>query len=100
MFGKGLIFRSDSNGEDLADYAGAGLYDSVMLQAPKEIVLDYSKEPLVWDNKFQKKFCTKVAAIGAIVEEKFGYPQDIEGVCAKNKYYVVQTRPQVGIKGD
>jgi alpha-glucan,water dikinase len=97
MFGKGLIFRSDSNGEDLVDYAGAGLYDSVMSQAPRELVLDYSKEPLVWDEKFQKKFCMKVTTIGAIVEEKFGYPQDIEGVCSKNKYYVVQTRPQVGI---
>lgn len=26
-----LIFRSDSNGEDLEGYAGAGLYDSVTM---------------------------------------------------------------------
>lgn len=27
--GDSLIFRSDSNGEDLEGFAGAGLYDSV-----------------------------------------------------------------------
>merc|ERR1711977_218409 len=30
-----LMFRSDSNGEDLEGYAGAGLYDSVPLHYPK-----------------------------------------------------------------
>ncbi len=34
LYGSGLIFRSDSNGEDLAGYAGAGLYESVLLQPP------------------------------------------------------------------
>ncbi|SPD74772.1 putative Alpha-glucan, water dikinase [uncultured Desulfobacterium sp.] len=100
LFGNGLIFRSDSNGEDLVDYAGAGLYDSVMLQAPTQAVLDYSKEPLVWDEEFQREFCIKVAAIGVMVEKLFGYPQDIEGVYSNDRYYVVQTRPQVGINGD
>ena len=32
LYGRGLIFRSDSNGEDLAGYAGAGLYDSILLR--------------------------------------------------------------------
>ena len=31
--GDSLIFRSDSNGEDLEGFAGAGLYDSVCLQS-------------------------------------------------------------------
>ncbi|XP_042494835.1 alpha-glucan water dikinase 2-like [Macadamia integrifolia] len=31
-----LIFRSDSNGEDLEGYAGAGLYDSVIMIMDKE----------------------------------------------------------------
>lgn len=30
--GDSLIFRSDSNGEDLEGFAGAGLYDSVCMQ--------------------------------------------------------------------
>ncbi|MCP4577531.1 MAG: hypothetical protein GY846_14745 [Deltaproteobacteria bacterium] len=95
LFGKGLIFRSDSNGEDLIDYAGAGLYDSVMLTPPGEIVLDYSKEPLVWDESFQRDFATTVARIGTTIEKNMGFPQDIEGACSGGRYYVVQTRPQV-----
>jgi alpha-glucan,water dikinase len=31
LFGGGLIFRSDSNGEDLPGFAGAGLYDSILM---------------------------------------------------------------------
>jgi hypothetical protein len=30
-----LIFRSDSNGEDLEGFAGAGLYDSVIAVDPQ-----------------------------------------------------------------
>ena len=40
LYGSGLIFRSDSNGEDLTDYAGAGLYDSVLLHPPREVLLE------------------------------------------------------------
>ena len=100
LFGSGLIFRSDSTGEDRVGYAGAGLYDSVMLPPSRETILDYSDEPLVWDENFQKEFCVSIAAIGTLVEEKLGFPQDIEGVCSKGQYHVVQTRPQVGIAGD
>ena len=42
LYGEGLIFRSDSNGEDLGGYAGAGLYDSVLLTPPRPCLLDYS----------------------------------------------------------
>ena len=55
LYGRGLIFRSDSNGEDLAGFAGAGLYDSILLQPPTEVLLDYSEEPLVWDAEFRKR---------------------------------------------
>jgi len=95
LFGSGLIFRSDSNGEDLAHYAGAGLYESVMLRPPREIVLDYSKEPLVWDQRFQTDILTTIADIGTAIEEIMGSAQDIEGAYSRGKYYVVQTRPQV-----
>jgi len=96
LFGKGLIFRSDSNGEDLAGYAGAGLYDSVMLGPPEKIRLDYSRQVLLQDKDFRKTFLTTVAMIGTIVEEVFQSPQDIEGAYAGGQYWVVQTRPQVG----
>ena len=97
LFGSGLIFRSDSNGEDLAGYAGAGLYDSVMLPSSRKVSLDYTGERLVQEEDFRRDFLVAVADIGAMVERHLGSPQDIEGAYSKGRYYVVQTRPQVGI---
>src|SRR5260370_35221827 len=44
LYGSGLIFRSDSNGEDLEGYACAGLYSSVLLDQPRREGLDYTQE--------------------------------------------------------
>jgi len=99
LYGGGLIFRSDSSGEDLPEYAAAGLYDSVMMNPPQKILLDYTEEPLVWDESFKKEFLTGIAQIGLLVEGVLESPQDIEGAWARGQYYVVQTRPQVGIDG-
>jgi alpha-glucan,water dikinase len=98
LFGGGMIFRSDSNGEDLAGYAGAGLYDSVMLPSPRKTLLDYTSETLVWNEHFRKEFMIAIAEIGSTVEKALGSPQDIEGAYSKGRYYVVQSRPQVGVK--
>lgn len=98
LFGSGLIFRSDSNGEDLAGYAGAGLYDSVLLEPPAEKTLDYSQEPLIWDEDFRRDLFAGILRIGLEVERRSGLPQDIEGAVSAGKYYVVQTRPQVGLE--
>jgi alpha-glucan,water dikinase len=95
LYGGGLIFRSDSSGEDLAGYAGAGLYDSIMLAKPRESRLSYAEEPLIWDEGFRNRLLTAIAGIGVEVEEAFGSPQDIEGAYSKGRYYVVQSRPQV-----
>jgi alpha-glucan,water dikinase len=95
LFGGGHIFRSDSNGEDIEEYAGAGLYDSFMLTQPQKVVLNYTDEPLVWDVDFRRDILTSIAEIGMIVEKTVGSPQDIEGTYAKGRYYIVQTRPQV-----
>jgi alpha-glucan,water dikinase len=97
LFGGGSIFRSDSNGEDLAGYAGAGLYDSFMLPQPRKVRLDYTGDPLVWDAHFRKDFLVAIANIGAAIEKVMKFPQDIEGAYSDGRYYVVQTRPQVGI---
>jgi alpha-glucan,water dikinase len=97
LFGGGLIFRSDSNAEDLEGYAGAGLYDSVLLNAPREVTLDYTSENLVWDAARREELLVKVSQIGEFVEGAFGSAQDIEGACSKGKFAVVQTRPQVGL---
>ena len=98
LFGGGLIFRSDSNGEDLAGYAGAGLYDSFMLPEPRRVVLDYTDERMVWDRDFRMKFMKGVAEIGELIEAAFGSAQDIEGAFSGGKFHVVQARPQVGIR--
>ncbi|MBN1842731.1 MAG: hypothetical protein JW883_10680 [Deltaproteobacteria bacterium] len=100
LLGSGLIFRSDSSGEDLADYAGAGLYDSVMLEPPRKVLLDYTRELLVCDNAFRKEFLVSISSIGTVVEKALGSPQDIEGAYVNGQYYVVQTRPQVGIESE
>ncbi|MGO9014085.1 MAG: phosphohistidine-like domain-containing protein [Dissulfurispiraceae bacterium] len=100
LFGSGLVFRSDSNGEDLAGFAGAGLYDSFMLPQPVKVNLNYTEEALVWDENFRNKFLINIAAIGASVEKVLGGPQDIEGAYTNGQYYVVQSRPQAGLEHD
>jgi alpha-glucan, water dikinase len=97
LIGGGLIFRSDSSGEDLAGYAGAGLYDSLVLPPPRSIVPDYTDEPLLRDGKFRDGVLAGIAAIGTMIESRLGSPQDIEGVYARGRFTVVQSRPQVGI---
>lgn len=93
--GPSLIFRSDSNGEDLKGYAGAGLYDSVLMDEAKRVVLGYSSDKLIVDKAFQMSLLSKIAEAGKIVESLFGSPQDIEGVVKDGVIYVVQARPQV-----
>jgi len=97
LYGSGLIFRSDSNGEDLEGYAGAGLYDSVLLDKPREAALDYAQERLVWDQTFREQITAKIAQIGLEVERACASPQDGEGAMNRVKFDVVHTRPQDGL---
>ncbi|XVE74996.1 hypothetical protein DITRI_Ditri12bG0062300 [Diplodiscus trichospermus] len=92
---RSIIFRSDSNGEDLEGYAGAGLYDSVPMDEEVKVVLDYSSDTLINDGNFQKSTLSSIASAGKAIEELYGSPQDIEGVIKDGKVYVVQTRPQM-----
>jgi len=97
LYGKGVIFRSDSNGEDLEGFAGAGLYDSYLAEDPEQRSLDYTHERLVWDAGFRDALLRTIARIGLEVEKVLGSPQDIEGAVAGGQFYVVQARPQVGL---
>lgn len=90
-----LIFRSDSNGEDLEGFAGAGLYESVQAVAPKENFVDYNENPVLWDEGFRNGLIAKLAEVGKAVEATMGSAQDIEGCIVGDDVYVVQTRPQV-----
>ncbi|MFZ0257419.1 MAG: PEP/pyruvate-binding domain-containing protein [Gammaproteobacteria bacterium] len=97
LYGLGVIFRSDSNGEDLQDFAGAGLYDSLLAEPPRKRLLDYVAEPLLHDRAFGEALFSKIATIGIATEQLCGLPQDIEGAVQGGQCYVVQTRPQVGL---
>ncbi|KAI3795961.1 hypothetical protein L1987_38622 [Smallanthus sonchifolius] len=92
---RSVIYRSDSNGEDLKGYAGAGLYDSVPMDEEEKVVVDYSCDPLIVDFDFQKSILSSIARVGDCIEKLYGSPQDIEGVVRDGKIYVVQTRPQM-----
>jgi alpha-glucan,water dikinase len=98
LYGGGLIFRSDSNAEDLEGYAGAGLYDSVLFEEPRHQLVDYTNEPLVWDETFRRNLDEAIGKVGLEVERACGSPQDVEGAVAGGQCYVVQTRPQVGLE--
>ncbi|MCP4716134.1 MAG: hypothetical protein GY868_13540, partial [Deltaproteobacteria bacterium] len=97
LHGSGLIFRSDSNGEDLPGYAGAGLYDSIMPTEPQTFCIDYSGDRLCVDPIFQHEMMSKITEIGTIIENQLNGPQDIEGCFREGRYFVVQARPQVGL---
>ncbi|XP_010439039.1 PREDICTED: alpha-glucan water dikinase 2-like [Camelina sativa] len=90
-----IIFRSDSNNEDLEGNAGAGLYDSVIMDEAEEVVVDYSREPLIVDKAFQMRLFSTIAEAGNVIETLYGSPQDIEGVVKGGHIYIVQARPQV-----
>ncbi|XP_074581889.1 alpha-glucan water dikinase, chloroplastic-like isoform X2 [Curcuma longa] len=92
---RSIIFRSDSNGEDLEGYAGAGLYDSVPMDEEEKVVLDYVADPLIMDKNFRNSLLSSIARAGYAIEELYGSPQDIEGVVKDGKIFVVQTRPQM-----
>ncbi|KAJ8548378.1 hypothetical protein K7X08_030847 [Anisodus acutangulus] len=92
---RSIIFRSDSNGEDLEGYAGAGLYDSVPMDEEDKVVIDYSSDQLITDGNFRQTILSNIAHAGNAIEELYGSPQDIEGVVRDGKIYVVQTRPQM-----
>jgi alpha-glucan,water dikinase len=98
LYGHGHIFRSDSNGEDLVGFAGAGLYDSFMLPPGHGNRIDYTGDELLWNEKLRNQILTGVARIGAAVETALVGPQDIEGVYAQGRFFVVQARPQVGLE--
>ncbi|KAL6756766.1 hypothetical protein V8C86DRAFT_37458 [Haematococcus lacustris] len=91
-----LIARSDANGEDLADLAGAGLYDSVPCVPLEESALQLAQEPLVTDPHFRTDLMTQLTLTASAVKAVFGgVEQDVEGVVAGDQVWVVQSRPQL-----
>lgn len=92
-----LIFRSDSNGEDLEGFAGAGLFDSIPSQPNKTIVLSYSTLSLIRDTDFRQELLQRIGQLAFVIEDHFERPMDIEGVVVKDHAHIiiVQARSQV-----
>ena len=95
--GEGLIFRSDSNGEDLETYAGAGLYDSVTTKPCEPELIDYGNAPLLWDSGHCAELLRGIVELGLEAEQAFGRPQDVEGAWMAGNVYLLQSRAQVGL---
>ena len=90
-----MIVRSDSNGEDLEGFAGAGLYDSVTVVPTECRIVNYADEPLVWDEGRRTRLMSRLAELAVAVEAEMGHPQDIEGCIVGDDVYVLQSRNQV-----
>jgi alpha-glucan,water dikinase len=92
-----LIARSDTNGEDLEAFAGAGLYDSVPVVPLLETSLEAADQSLLWDGHMRGQLIDSISQVGKAVETAFGgVAQDIEGVVLPDgQIVVVQSRPQV-----
>jgi phosphoglucan,water dikinase len=92
-----LAFRSSSNMEDLAKFAGAGLYDSVLpVAANKEEI--YRAISQVWLSLYSKR--------ALISRKKYGFPHKqasmailVQEVIDSEMSFVVHTQNPVGSKG-
>ena len=90
-----VIARSDSNGEDLEDFAGAGLYDSITAAPTESRVVDYAQTPVVWNADARDALIRRVAEVASAVAASRGKPQDIEGAIAGDRLVLLQTRRQI-----
>ena len=60
-------------------------------------ILDYSQVNLSKQPGELEELGRRLAKIGALVEQTFGAPQDIEGAVAKGEIFLVQSRAQQGL---
>lgn len=58
-----MIFRSDSNGEDLEGFAGAGLFESVPAEENQKLILSYATVKLVRDGEYRKRLLKKIGDV-------------------------------------
>lgn len=63
------------------------------MEIEEEVVLDYSKDPLVTDLRFQGLIHSKIAETAKSIEDLYGSAQIIEGVVQDEQVYVLQCKP-------
>ncbi|KFG62287.1 putative alpha-glucan water dikinase 1 [Toxoplasma gondii RUB] len=91
-----LIFRSDSNGEDLENFAGAGLFESVPAFQNRVQRVTYWNARIITDRDYRMRLLKRIGELAFLVEDKYAVPQDIEGVVVgAETVALVQTRTQV-----
>lgn len=93
-----LMARSDSNGEDLQEFAGAGLYSSVPIPITgyTSKPVSYADEQIIWNDDYRQSVIESLITIAQDIESACGSPQDIEGVIDQTgTVHIVQTRPQI-----
>ncbi|XP_076890032.1 alpha-glucan water dikinase, chloroplastic-like [Bidens hawaiensis] len=90
---RSVIFRPDFKSENMSNYTGNGIYDSVSMENKEEVVLDYSRGTLVTDLRFQDLILSKIAEMAKRVEDLCGCAQNIEGVVQDGQVYVLQCKP-------
>jgi len=91
-----LIFRSDSNGEDLEGFAGAGLFESISAEEAKSVILRHSRLRLLQDSSARIELLKRIGMLAFQVADVFGCDMDIEGVVlTDDRLGIVQARPQV-----
>lgn len=56
--------------------------------------IDYSQQPLSFDEDARKALGKKLCAIGELFESTFNAPQDIEGCMTDGEIVIVQSRSQ------
>ena len=93
------VFTSPSGGRALyvtSDEARRAEFDTAESAADGVVhrIVDYSKLPLSRSMEAQKVLGRRLAAVGMMLEKKFGGPQDVEGCVVGDTIYIVQTRPQ------
>ena len=66
------IARSDSNGEDLEEFAGAGLYDSIPTAETAARPADYSTCDVIWNVDFRDRLLQKLCDVAVDVERANG----------------------------
>lgn len=77
--------RSDSNGEDLEGYAGAGLYESITMDETQLVRVDYNDDPITSDPEFRRKVrkmlpqAAAVGGVGALCREAGSTPRWLPG---------------------
>ena len=61
--------------------------------------VDYSSIALSRDAEARRRLGERLAKVGRFVENAFKKPQDVEGAVQGDKIYLVQSRPQQGLRG-